>query len=325
MEKIKLWGNVTPGNSPKRKEDVMELKHRKKPSHLLDMLGWLRALRSKKLGKNSKQAVDTYTHVWVRAADLDYRDTFEDEPYLIPYIAPGSRQAVIVVPGGGYCMKSMENEGTQIAEHLQKHGITAFVLWYRSNPYYQPYPLMDMQRAVRYVRFHAGEYGYDEDQIGAIGFSAGGAQVSLFMNVVRGGLITLPEYEKDAIDSVSDALNFGGLVYPALSYHHNRAMLYASFPAEEVRDANRQQAFVDTYDAVAHMNAAGIPHFICYGTKDTMVSLDRIREYIAVLRMTDTPYKETIIQGAGHGYGASVDNEKYAYWLGEFTTWLKTL
>lgn len=42
--------------------------------------------------------------------------------------------AVLVVPGGGFCMLSYWGEGVDVAKELNKQGITAFVLKYRLNP-----------------------------------------------------------------------------------------------------------------------------------------------------------------------------------------------
>ncbi|MDO5392231.1 MAG: alpha/beta hydrolase [Eubacteriales bacterium] len=324
MEKLNIWGEKIPGNSNQKKVSVMELRKNIKPSVKLDTIRWILTLKDGTFKKNSKKTIDTYVDRWVKKQDSDYQDTFTDVPYLIPFIAKGSKKAVIVVPGGGYCVKSMDGEGVDIAKELQKNGITAFVLWYRSCPYYQPYPLMDMQRAVRYVRFHAKDYGYDPKQIGAIGFSAGGAQVSLFMNVLRQGLITLPDYKKDEVDMTADSIQFAGLIYPALKYQYNINMLYASFPADEVRDEKKREEYRQIYDAVSHMNSVGIPHFICYGTKDTMVSLQDIGEYVKVLKDTSTPHKEVVVEGAGHGFGAAGGTE-YGFWLNEYIKWAKAL
>lgn len=35
-------------------------------------------------------------------------------------------------------------------------------------------PLEDAQRAMRYIRFHAADYGIDIDKVGVMGCSAGG-------------------------------------------------------------------------------------------------------------------------------------------------------
>lgn len=42
--------------------------------------------------------------------------------------------AVLVVPGGGFCMLSYAGEGVDVAKELNMQGITAFVLKYRLNP-----------------------------------------------------------------------------------------------------------------------------------------------------------------------------------------------
>ena len=42
--------------------------------------------------------------------------------------------AMIVCPGGGFCMLSIRTEGELAAQELVKQGITAFVLKYRTSP-----------------------------------------------------------------------------------------------------------------------------------------------------------------------------------------------
>lgn len=320
MDKIKLWDGNIPGNSQERKDSVMEIG--KKQSQTWLTIKFMLALRKKQF-KERKKVIDTYTKYCVGETDKDYQQTFADVPYLIPYIAPGSQKAVIVVPGGGYTFKSMESEGTQIGEYLQSQGITAFVLWYRTNPYYQPIPLLDMQRAVRMVRYLAKEYGYDKNQISAIGFSAGGAQVALFMNLYRRKNLYAQDYVSDIIDETDDSLNYAALIYPALCYENNVPMLFASFPAEDVRNKKKREQLLWEYNAVRHMNCAGIPHYIGYGTKDDMISQKFVEEYVAKLNAINTPCHKFLVEGAGHGYGAAV--EKYRYWMDDYVKWLKNI
>ena len=322
MDRIDLWGDSIPGNSHKMKTDVMELGSSHFSNRALDFIKFVLALKWEK-GINHKRAIDRFTAHYVWPEDTNCKQSFDDVPYLIPFIAEGSKKAVIVVPGGGYCVKEMENEGTLVAQKLQETGITAFVLWYRCNPYYQPIPLLDMQRAVRVVRGIAERYGYDKDQIGAVGFSAGGAQVSLFLNLLMGETTNFEGHVLDETDSVDDALNFAGLIYPAVTYNHNPGMRYASFPAEEVRNADRKAQLMAQYNVLEHFHAQGIPHFVSYGTKDTMVSIEEIKDYIERLQNSDTPYKLVTVEGAGHGYGAS--DKRYRFWLDELTAWINKL
>lgn len=322
FDRLRIWNATVPGNSNQPKTDVMDIQKGLYMNPIAGLLQFMSNIRGEKLKSNAKEVLDNYTYYLVRPADSEYQDTFTDQPYLIPFIAEGSSKVVIVVPGGGCCFKSMETEGVNIAKALQSQGITAFVLWYRSNPYYQPYPLMDMQRAVRYVRYHAQTYGYSPNQIGAVGFSAGGAQLTLFTNVLRAGAITIPEYEKDEIDGVDDQLNFVAPVYPALTYNHNMGMLYASFPKKLVRDKARRSEVIRLYDAVKNMNCKGIPHFICYGSKEDMVSIDDIKQYIVQLNLQKTPCKVVVVEGAGHGYGDATGTE-HGFWLNEFIQWIQ--
>ena len=114
-----------------------------------------------------------------------------------PKIASG--KAFVVCPGGGFHFLSMDNEGYAVAKWLNAKGITAFVLKYRTehcltnNPMQefmskQPntpkfnkdmepvvgMAIADGKAALAWVRSHAAEYGIKPDQIGIMGFSAGG-------------------------------------------------------------------------------------------------------------------------------------------------------
>ena len=232
---------------------------------------------------------------------------------------------------GGYGYKSMDtdfdqdtNESSAVAKRLQADGISAFVLWYRSNPYYQPIPLLDMQRAVRYVRAHAAEYGYSKDAIGAVGFSAGGAQTSLFLNILRNKPVSWPGYTPDDTDRVDDTLNFAAHIYPCLNYRYMVPMMFASFPAEEVRNKKRREELLEQYDSVRHMNSQGVPQFLCYGTSDILVDPRQTEEYAAVLKETGTPYKLIRVKGANHGFGSGNNKpDKIGWWMDEFVRWIQ--
>lgn len=112
-------------------------------------------------------------------------------------IATGT--AVIICPGGAFHLLSMENEGTKVAKWLNSKGVTAFILKYRlahletDNPFkeltaknpgsekfnkdIEPLVQMDIidgKAAIDYVRKNADKYGLKSNQIGIMGFSAGG-------------------------------------------------------------------------------------------------------------------------------------------------------
>jgi acetyl esterase/lipase len=53
---------------------------------------------------------------------------------ILPKRGTANGTAVIVAPGGGFAMLSMQNEGWRVAQALAERGITVFVLKYRLNP-----------------------------------------------------------------------------------------------------------------------------------------------------------------------------------------------
>ncbi len=78
--------------------------------------------------------------------------------------------AFIICPGGGYNHLS-NHEGDNVAERLNKYGISCFVITY---DFMFPGSLRDIKRAVRLVRRKAEEYKIDPHRVGVMGFSAGG-------------------------------------------------------------------------------------------------------------------------------------------------------
>ena len=111
---------------------------------------------------------------------------------LTPYISKSqnntSNVTIVVCPGGSYFWHDIETEGHDVGRWLQKNGINAFVLNYRTayvpafishyrllfrgNRY--PDPQDDLHQAIHYVKTHAKEYSVDSTKIGVMGFSAGG-------------------------------------------------------------------------------------------------------------------------------------------------------
>jgi acetyl esterase/lipase len=112
------------------------------------------------------------------------------KPVLIHYPAPKDKavgSAIIVAPGGGFRALMMSYEGSDIARRLNAMGVDAFVLKYRlihdapGAPAREDVIKMagaDGRQAVRLVREKAGEFGYQPDRVGMIGFSAGGMVTS---------------------------------------------------------------------------------------------------------------------------------------------------
>ena len=166
MERIPIWGEKIPYNSTHSKFADMHINFKKK-NKLMAMLRFLANGICGDTYRDSSCVIDTWSYLAEIRPGFG-KETYEDVPYITPFLVPGSKRAILIVPGGGFSYKQsdLDGEGKQaegdlVARELNKAGISAFVLWYRTNPYQFPIPLLDMQRAVRFLRFHAGEYGID--------------------------------------------------------------------------------------------------------------------------------------------------------------------
>ena len=102
------------------------------------------------------------------------------KPSMRYFPAPGEKgpvPAVILCPGGGY-VSLVTTKMTPIAEWLNEHGISAFILIYRAPKKWNE-AFQDIQRAVRIVRSRAPEWNIDPRRIGVMGSSAGGHLVAM--------------------------------------------------------------------------------------------------------------------------------------------------
>lgn len=136
---------------------------------------------------------------------------------FVPSAAENTGTAVIVIPGGGYVKLAHEISGFALAKWFNTIGVTAFVLQHRfpTSPDavvgYKA-PLQDAQRAMRYVRAHAAQYGIDTTRIGVMGSSAGGH--------LSASLCTLPDdwsQAGDSLDRFGFRPDFAILVSPVIS------------------------------------------------------------------------------------------------------------
>lgn len=117
---------------------------------------------------------------------------------FLPGASVANGTAVIVCPGGGYQVLLMDWEGVDIAHWLNKRGIAAFVLKYRTDHLVTNDPwgemagkingksfnkdiapvlkleLEDAKTSILYLRQHAAEFKINPERIGIMGFSAGG-------------------------------------------------------------------------------------------------------------------------------------------------------
>lgn len=270
-----------------------------------------------------------------------WQDT--DIPYgnqvtLTPYVADNNETglAVIVCPGGSYCWLDRENESDKVAQWFQGNGITAFVLRYRVigfGAYFwhhrilfrgKQYPDMitDAQRALQWVREHADEYHVNPEQVGMMGFSAGGHLV------MSAACFNEHDYLKDVgIDTnVSLCPAFVAPIYPVVTmrepYVHKR-----SRRALLSEQRHHDPIMIDSLSLERHIPANCPPVFLVNCVDDPTVEYHNSILLDSALTANRINHRYLQFKTGGHGFGASDEKgtDESRKWRQEFLNWIKTV
>ena len=272
-------------------------------------------------GGISQAATHQTVLLWPNGAPGAKGDKPEDQPTLtifLPDPAKAVPTGVVVCPGGGYVELAMQKEGTDIAEWLNSIGIAAFVLKYRLGPrYHHPIEMWDGQRAMRYVRYHAKEYGIAPDRIGIWGFSAGGHLASTVGTHFDGG----KAQAADPIDRLSCRPDFMVLSYPVVTmmepYVHkgSRQALLGDHPDPKLVRflSNELQVTPQTP-----------PAFLFSTDDDTAVPCENSVQFFMALRRNHVPAEMHIFEPGEHGVGLAPTHATLSIWPTLLANWFRT-
>lgn len=318
-----IWGDVIPGNCERSKLDDMkidyDIEYQKNQIRFALLIGKY----SGKLNFDRQKVVDTTT--WLNSIKPGIvEETYTDVPGIVPFLKEGADRAVIVIPGGGFTFSTdptaaNQEETDKLAKKLNDRGISAFVLDYRFNPYKFPIPLLDLQRAIRFIRFHAKEYRLDPNKIAIMGGSAGGYMVAAHLNLAQGQDLFPEGYVPDAIDAVDDHVANGGMFYPAISLNWNIGCLYSTAPRDVIKDRKRRNEFLARADLPNHISDAKTPLFLAHGTKDMLVSHKGSRLFVKKYRKAGGDIRYVEVEGANHIF---TNKPEFLYAYDEYLTWL---
>jgi acetyl esterase/lipase len=210
--------------------------------------------------------------------------------------------AVIVAPGGGFAMLSMQNEGWRVANALAEQGVTAFVLKYRLNPtpkddktfndnlaemfaaagksdamspeLANPGADQDALAALRLIRGRADQWHINPKRVGMIGFSA--------------GAITALRAVQNA-PTAAERPDFVGYIYG---------------PMEQV------------------VVPAGAPPLFAALAMDDMLFGKTDFGLVQAWRQARRPVELHVYQSGNHGFGLGVPGTTTTGMIGQFLAWL---
>ncbi len=258
--------------------------------------------------------------LWPEGAPGAVGNEDADKPSLLLYVLPTSsapRSAVVVCPGGGYVGLAMSYEGRDIAAWLNARGMDGFVLKYRLGPrYHYPAMLLDAQRAVRYVRSHAQEFGVAADRIGIWGFSAGGHLAAMTGTHFDSGNPAAP----DPIDRANSRPDFMILAYPVITCTEPFMHVGSCSQLLAGRFDPKLAELVSNEKQVTPQTP---PAFLFHTDDDNGVSsLNSVYFYLA-LKKAGVPAEIHIYAHGPHGVGLAPKDPILSTWPRRLEDWLK--
>jgi len=209
-----------------------------------------------------------------------YYKVYQPDLRIFPASNPDpNKPAVLICAGGGYDHIAIVKEGYKTAQWLNTLGVSAFVLKYRLN---RTEALTDAERALSLIRSKAKEFNINPNNIGIMGFSAGG---HLALNLAIHYLH--PEKKlNDKIDSISCKPDFMVLSYPQADSLAESRFLTNNIP----------------------------PTFIQHAADDKTVPVKTSIELFTNLHSLNVPVEIHVFEKGGHGYGLGIKNETNSQW-----------
>jgi acetyl esterase/lipase len=246
----------------------------------------------------------------------------------------GNGLGVIAVVSGGW-VSSHDAIRPGFGGPMLERGYTVFAVVHGCQPKFTiPEIVADMNRAVRFIRFHARDYGIDPDRIGIYGGSAGG-----HLSLMQGTAGDLGDPKaKDEVDRVSSRVQAVACFFPPTDFLNygktgenaiGRGTLQgfkAPFEFHELDPKRKIFVRVDDLDVIFetarrisplyHVTSDDPPTLIIHGDADKLVPIQQAEAIVAKLKAANVEARLVVKPGAVHGWpDIQKDYEQFADWF----------
>jgi acetyl esterase/lipase len=237
----------------------------------------------------------------------------------------GNAPVLVQVPGGAWSIGWRRPQAYPLMSHLVDRGWICVSLNYRVSPLHTwPDHIVDVKRALAWVKENIAAYGGDPDFVAITGGSAGGHLAALAALTPNA-----PEFQpgfEDADTSVVAAVPLYGR-YDWVSTHGNGRPEFVAFLEKfVVKEPYREHRniYVDA-SPIHRLTPDAPPFFIVHGQDDSIIPVGEAREFVDALREVSkaaVAYAE--LPHAQHGFDvfASARSHRSSEAVGQFLSWV---
>lgn len=243
----------------------------------------------------------------VRVRDVVYQRTRGLDLKLDVYHGrqrPDGCPVLLQIHGGAWVVGTKNEQGLPLMHRLAANGWVCVSVDYRLSPHATfPDHLIDLKRAIAWIRGHIAEYGGDPDFVVATGGSAGGHLCSLVALTANDARYQ-PGFE-DVDTRVRACVPFYGV--------YDFTNRYGVWPHEGLADVLEKQVMKasrtedpDRYEQASPMSCIrsdAPPFFVIHGTHDTLVPVEEARRFVTLFReRAAAPIAYAELPGAQHAF-----------------------
>jgi acetyl esterase/lipase len=238
----------------------------------------------------------------------------------------GTAPVLLQVPGGAWAIGMRRPQAYPLLSHMADKGWVCVSIDYRVSPRHTwPDHIVDVKRALAWIKENIADYGGDPDFVAITGGSAGG-HLSSLAALTANDPRWQPGFE-DADTSVVAAVPIYGRYDWFSTVGHGRKEFIAFLQRLVVKKpfATARQTYVDA-SSITHVRPDAPPFFILHGQDDSIIPVPEGREFVEALKAVST---ETVayaeIPHAQHAFDFYYGSPRAHYTaqaVAEFLSWV---
>ncbi len=212
---------------------------------------------------------------------------------------------LLQVHGGGWTVGDKEHQGIPLMLHMAARGWVCVAINYRLSPRDAfPAHLVDVKRAIAWVREHGASYGADPSFLALTGGSAGGHLAALAALTPND-----PEYQPgfEHVDTTVQAAaphygvyDFAGVIGTKRSEQMRDLFLG---PRVLFKDPRAELAEFEKASPLTRVNADAPPFLVIHGSTDSLVEVAQARAFVEALRgVSRQPVAYAELPGTQHAF-----------------------